>query len=597
MELLKVLAQIQRLATIKNDVEYEVELEKAAEDLGMRSGKLDKLVKKARRKTAGGIDGEKKAPEWKPPEAVHPQPIAGAELAAELRAAIRRFVHLSAGDALVAALWAMSTHVFEQCAETNPFLRVQSPTPQCGKTTFFKVLKRLVRWGWIVARITPSAFTRKMSAERCTLFLDEGDAFLAENEIMRNLLDGASDPETANVALSVKVGDEWVPTELNVYVPIAIASIGPLRGLQTVEDRSITIRLKRATPAALKQLAKGRRRELKAILDPLAAKCARWAADNLEGLKAARPELPDSVSGREQDKFELLIAIADCCGDEIGSQARTAMVRLSAGRRKSANMSEQLLADVRQIFADSGVDRIASADLRDALTALELRPWKEWGRQRKPITQIQVANLLDFFDIEPGTIRLPDGRTPKGYKLEQFEEAFAAYLTPIFPDPKRHNATTTAGERESDHFRSAADPPCGVSKNAISPYSENECGGVADQNPERGSVYMSRNGTSPYGEKGNRVSEGQNQESADPEVENDPYDPPPEEADDPAGNRSDPSADGIPFVITQAMKVALHELGYCDEDIRRMTPAEAHDLISRGEGMFRFDDEGDGNER
>ena len=237
----------------------------------MTAGKLDKLVTKQRRKpTQGAAEKQKaalekkKAPEWKPPPVVHLTEVAGAELVPELVAAICRFVHIGAAEALAAALWVLSTWVFDACAEINAFLRIQSATRQCGKTTLVKVLKRIVRSGWILARISPSAFARKLDAERCTLLLDEGDAFLAKNEYMRNLLDGASDPETAVVALSVKTGDDWVPTELNVYVPITIASIGPLRGMETVEDRSISIHLKRATPATLKHLSKGRQRELRA---------------------------------------------------------------------------------------------------------------------------------------------------------------------------------------------------------------------------------------------------------------------------------------------------------------------------------------------
>jgi hypothetical protein len=196
------------------------------------------------------------------------------------------------------------TWVFEHFAETNPYLRIISPAPECGKSTLLKVIKLLARGGWLVSKITPSSFTRTMERERRSLLLDEGDAFLHENEIMRNVLDAASDPDTANISMSVKSGDDWIPAEFNVFVPIAIASIGMLRKMQTVESRSIHIHLKRATPTELKHFSKGRRRELKALLDPFAAKCARWATDNLNMLKSnARPTLPDAMTGREQDKW------------------------------------------------------------------------------------------------------------------------------------------------------------------------------------------------------------------------------------------------------------------------------------------------------
>ena len=129
----------------------------------------------------------------------------------------------------------------------------------------------------MLARVTPAAFSRTVHSERRTLLLDEGDAFLADNEVMRNHLDGASDPDTAHISVCFKAGDNWTPTEMDLYVPIAIASIGSLKGMRTVEERSIAVHLKRATAAEVKTLLKGRRQELKALLDPIAPRCARWA--------------------------------------------------------------------------------------------------------------------------------------------------------------------------------------------------------------------------------------------------------------------------------------------------------------------------------
>jgi hypothetical protein len=67
-------------------------------------------------------------------------------------------------------------------------------------------------------------------------------------------------------------------------------------------------------------------------------------------------------------------------------------------------------------------------------------------------------------------------------------------------------------------------------------------------------------------------------------------------ADEPERSDPEPSADGIPFIITQAMKANLHELGFREDEISLMTPAEARDIIRRGEGIFRFDEEVDGDE-
>jgi hypothetical protein len=85
-----------------------------------------------------------------------------------------------------------------------------------------------------------------------------------------------------------------------------------------------------------------------------------------------------------------------------------------------------LLGDVRAIFTERTADRFASAELVEALVAIEGRPWAEW-RNGKPITANGLARLLAPFHIAPATIRIGD-RTIKGYQRAQFEDTFARYL-------------------------------------------------------------------------------------------------------------------------------------------------------------------------
>jgi hypothetical protein len=369
---------------------------------------------------------------------------------AEMVGAIQRFVMIEGDDALIVSLWILFTWGFEAGAETNPFLRIISATPGCGKSTLFKVLQRLARSAWLVVRISQSAFTRGMNERKRTLLLDESDAYLNANEAMRNLLDGASDPDTAKVSLSVKVGDDWTPVELDVFVPIAIASIGPLRRMETVEDRSIAVHLKRATAAELEPLSKGRRRELKAALEPLAAKCARWITDNPPDLEA-RPSIPD-MAGREMDKWESLISIADRIGGEWSARTRAVAVAKSAARGDDhKSLGVILLADVRAIFEAKSQDRLSSADLCTALAEMEEHGWAEFGRSRRPITPTQIARILKPFGIAPRNIRLD--AILKGYLLTDFAEVWARYYSPT-------------GTRNS-----AATP--------LQPNGENECSAVA----------------------------------------------------------------------------------------------------------------------
>lgn len=61
------------------------------------------------------------------------------------------------------------------------------------------------------------------------------------------------------------------------------------------------------------------------------------------------------------------------------------------------------------------------------LCGLEERPWQEWNHG-KSLSANGLARLLRDFGIRPKTIRIGD-HTAKGYRLEDFEDAFSRYLS------------------------------------------------------------------------------------------------------------------------------------------------------------------------
>ena len=85
-----------------------------------------------------------------------------------------------------------------------------------------------------------------------------------------------------------------------------------------------------------------------------------------------------------------------------------------------------LLEDIRDLFEERGVDRMASAEIVEALGKREDRPWSEW-KGDKPITPRQLARLLAPFAVSPTTIWTARKAT-KGYLLASFAVAFASYV-------------------------------------------------------------------------------------------------------------------------------------------------------------------------
>ena len=116
-------------------------------------------------------------------------------------------------------------------------------------------------------------------------------------------------------------------------------------------------------------------------------------------------------------------------------RARQAAIALS-GDTEAGSIGTKLLADIRQIFHDKDVDRLPSKRIVYHLCAMSDRPWDDY-RRGKGIGEYQVAKQLGGYDISPGSIHFSKefqarhGQakpTAKGYRLEQFHEAFTRYL-------------------------------------------------------------------------------------------------------------------------------------------------------------------------
>jgi putative DNA primase/helicase len=189
-------------------------------------------------------------------------------------------------------------------------------------------------------------------------------------------------------------------------------------------------------------------------------------------LSTADPEIPMELYGRAADNWRPLLAIADAAGDEWPERARQIAIKFG-GRRDEQTAGVMLLEDVKRIFDEERVDRIPSQDLVAKLVKREERPWVEWNNH-KPITPKQLADLLDAFQIVPNTIRI-GASTPKGYRVEQFRDAFARY-TRNFPATPPQPSKTAGFSANS----SATRPDDAADKNSQKTSNFAACGGVAD---------------------------------------------------------------------------------------------------------------------
>jgi len=406
--------EISRLARLVT-LDYEHQRKEAAERLDIRASTLDRLVLAERAKSSdGGKQG--RALSLPDPEP-WPHSVNGADLLRELAANIRQHVVMREEAADTAGLWVVHTYLVD-CFGTSPRLAITSPERGCGKTTALDVLSRLVSRPLPTTNASASAIFRVVELHRPTLLIDEADTFLPENEELRGILN--SGHRRGGFVIRT-VGEEFEPRRFATYAPCAVALIGKLP--PTLADRSVAIELRRRRSDEQIEPFRFDRTD---HLDQLARKVARWASDSAELLGGANPEMPAGVFNRAADNWRPLLAIADAAADEWPSRARRAIQPAEGTGRDNQSVCELLLADIRAIFTERGVDRLPSAELVEALIAIEGRPWSEW-KTGKPISANSVARLLARFAIVPETIRVSD-RTPKGYQRARFDDAFLRYL-------------------------------------------------------------------------------------------------------------------------------------------------------------------------
>jgi putative DNA primase/helicase len=413
----QVIDEISRLATL-DPVKFERHRKKAAKRLGLRLPQLDSAVRAARGAKGDHSVGQGRALSLPDPVACDDF-VNGGQLLDELTSSLHRYVVLGKHEARAIALWILHTYLFEIFTCT-PRLAVTSPEKRCGKTTLMDVLTRLLPRVLSVAGITAAAIFRTVELARPTLLIDEADTFLHQNDELRGVLNSGHRRGGNMVRL---VGDGHEPRQFSTFAPVAIAMIGKLPN--TLADRSIPIRLRRRRPD---EKVDSFRADRVGDLDRIASMAARWANDHESAVRDADPEM-GGLFNRDADNWRPLFAIADAAGGHWPALTREAARALvSDGTADDESTGAILLADIRAAFDTKGRDRMSSEDLVTYLHGCEDRPWPEFGKGGKPISKVQLARLLSRFGIHPGNIRLPDGRTPKGYERKDLEDVFGRYI-------------------------------------------------------------------------------------------------------------------------------------------------------------------------
>ncbi|HEY0227779.1 MAG TPA: DUF3631 domain-containing protein [Mycobacterium sp.] len=206
----------------------------------------------------------------------------------------------------------------------------------------------------------------------------------------------------------------------------------------TIADRAVNVTMRRRT--STQKVSQFRSRRDGPVLDQLRQRLAGWAAAHIEALAAAEPDMP--VEDRAADTWEPLVAVADAAGRHWPVTARAAcraLVDAADEADEDRSHGVRLLADIKQIFDENRMSFLPSQQLVNGLRGIDESPWGDFE-----LTRSKLAYRLSEFRIK--TRHNPAG-TARGYRLEDFEDAFTRYTR---QDPSEPSKPQLKADFESD---------------------------------------------------------------------------------------------------------------------------------------------------
>lgn len=393
----------------------------AAEQLGLSISDLEKVYKAAlsqantatveKHESGTGILFADVQP-W-------PEPVNGSEVLDDVLAALQKHVIADKETLHAASLWVCMTWLVEH-ATVLPLAMITAPEPGCGKSTLLTTMAKMSFKPLQASNTTTAAMFRAIEAIRPTLFIDEADTHLNNDEGMRGIINSGHTRDSAYVMRTV--GEDFETKTFSTWCAKALCGIGSLP--ETIESRSIILKLRRKMPH---EKAGNLRHSDPAVFDVIKQKLARWSADNGKAFGKLHPVM-DGLSNRDADNYEPLISIAMLAGGDWENRITKAALILTHSDNDNRSIGTKLLDACRTAFEVLKTDKISTAKLIAEISNDDESPFAAFTRGQ-PIRPDQLSKLLRKYDIAPKTIRFSNSdSTKRGYDKRQFEEAFAAYL-------------------------------------------------------------------------------------------------------------------------------------------------------------------------
>ena len=361
-----------------------------------------------------------------------PLPISdGAAVLDEARAQIRRFVALpSYYHEVAVTLWAVHTHLIN-CFDSSPRLAFLSPDPGSGKTRSLEVLAKLVHDPVETMNTTTAFLARRIDIgdRPPSILFDEVDTVFGVRardsaaEEIRGILNSGH-RRSGKYSRAAPRGQEIVLEEFSTFAPVAMAGLGDLP--DTIRTRAVVVPMQRRRRD--EPVEPYRERQNGGELDVTRERVAAWARSAALYIGAPWPTMPESITDRDADVWEALIAVADAAGGEWPSMARESAVAIVAeSKDRPASLGIRLLADVRRVFET--FPRLRATELLGRLIALDDAPWADLGG-KGPVDARFLGRTFDSYGIQGAHALRFDSTigVAKGWNRSEFADAWARYL-------------------------------------------------------------------------------------------------------------------------------------------------------------------------
>jgi hypothetical protein len=381
-----------------------------------------------------------------------------AELLDLLEAYFRRYLILTDSQVAALCVWTVHTYIYA-LADTTPYLIVTSAEKRSGKTRAIETLGQVAHGPQAVTSLTEAVLFRLVSQEKPTLMIDETDA------IFRDARGGPNERQEGLRAV-LNAGyrrgtliPRMLPTgeiaRFECYCPKLLAGIGHLP--ETIEDRGLTIRLKRKLPTD--KVERFRHREVSngQTMD-IRLGLSGWAPRAKLALAGIYPEMPAELDDRAQDAYEILVLIGDAAGEPWAGRVRTALVELRTEQETvQESQGVRLLRDV-SVIADrlAGMEKIATADLLELLYVEGEQPWEEWwGEAGGKKAARRLALVLGEYGVKPEQMWIA-GANKRGYATGPLLETLGRYTG--IPNARTLEGADLQGDPEKQNPRMGTPP-------------------------------------------------------------------------------------------------------------------------------------------